>query len=143
MEKLGIIISKCKLFYIYWGRSAAFLTHEISTWKNLDPKNTQTRKIWIHEITKRKKNETHKIPKRKKFGFTKYPREKIRIPNKIEKREKISNSRKTHEKSLWTQEGTVTWWHKTQETHDGTRPTEFSPFFFPIHIKRVMHQNLS
>ena len=48
-----------------------------------------------------------KLPSRENFEPTKYPREKIQDP------------RTTHE-------GTMARWHKTRETHDGTRPTKFS-----------------
>ena len=37
--------------------------------------------------------------------------------------DKVLDSRNTHKKKLRTHEGTVARWH---ETHDGTRPTEFS-----------------
>ena len=56
----------------------------------------------------------HEIPTRKNFRPTKYPREKILDP------------RNTHEKNFRTHEGTMARWHETHETHDGTRPTEFS-----------------
>ena len=61
---------------------------------------------------------THENTYKKNFGPTKYPREKI------------LDSRNTHEKNFWTHEGTVARWHETQETHDGTGPTEFSTLRF-------------
>ena len=71
--------------------------------KTLNPRKHPRGKVW-----------THKIPTRKNFAPTKYPREKMRDP------------RNTHEKKLRPQEGTVTRWHETHETHNGKRLTEFS-----------------
>ena len=71
----------CKLFRIYWGRSAAFILishlyiHEVPTKhpreKILVPRN-------IHE----KKIRTHEISTRRNFGPTKYPREKNSDPRR-------------------------------------------------------------
>ena len=88
--------------------------------KNLDPRNTHEKKVQIHEILVRKildLRNTHV----KKFGSTKYPKEK-----------KLPTHKKPTRKTFWIHEGTVTRWH---ETHDCTRPTEFSTLFFLIHIK--------
>ena len=56
-----------------------------------------------YETSTRKKISTRENTHEKKFGPTKYPLEKI------------SDPRNTHEKKL-----------RTHETHDSTRPTEFS-----------------
>ena len=40
--------------------------------------------------------------------------------------DKVLDSRNTHKKKLRFHEGTVARWHEAHETHDGTRPTEFS-----------------
>ena len=64
--------------------------------RTLDPQNTLGKKFGTHEI-----------PTRKYLEPAKYPREKI------------FNPRNTHE-------GTMARWHQTHETHDGTRPTNFS-----------------
>ena len=79
--------------------------------KILNPQNTNEKKCWKNEI-----------PTRKHLGSTKCPREKV------------SDPRNTHERKFWTYKIptrknfglTMTRWHKTLETHDGTRLTEFS-----------------
>ena len=53
---------------------------------------------------------------RKNIGPTKYQQENILDP------------RNTREKNFWTHKDTTARWHETHETHDGTRPTEFSTF---------------
>ena len=107
------------------------LSHETNNWKSLNLEISHDQKYWTHEI-----------PTRKNFGPTSYPQEKILDP-----REKILDPRHTHEEKFWTHKiptrkkfgptkyprektwwhnGTMTQWHQTQETHDGTWPTKFS-----------------
>ena len=66
-------------------------------------RNIHEKKFWSHEISTRKN-----------FELTRYPREEILDPQN------------TQEKKIRTHEGTVTPWHETHGTQDGTRPTEFS-----------------
>ena len=96
--------------------------HEIPTRKNFRPTNIQ-KKTLDSRNTHDKKFQTQKIPTRKnfgptrkKFGPTKYPREKKLDPRN-------------------TYEGTVGRWHSNHETHNSTRSTKFSTFLlhdFPI-----------
>ena len=92
------------------------------------------RKFWFHEIPRRKKFGLHEMLTRKNVGPTKYPREKIWNPRNTY--EKIFRTRKIPTwknfqpmKYPWRHDGTVAQdprdprWH---ETHDGTRPTNFS-----------------
>ena len=86
---------------------------KLATTKNIEPWNTQEKKFWPQLIpteksfrpTKypREKFWTHVIPTRKNFGPTKYQREKT-----------------------WWYNGTMTQWHQTQGTRDGTWSTKFS-----------------
>ena len=98
------------------------LIHEIPTRKNFRPTNIQEKTLDSRN-THDKKFQTQKIPTRKnfgptrkKFGPTKYPREKKLDPRN-------------------TYEGTVGRWHSNHETHNSTRSTKFSTFLlhdFPI-----------
>ena len=97
------IILKCNLFRIYWGRSTAFIYSCSSLIYSRGTCKTYTRKY---------------------FGLTKYPQKKL-LTHKIPTRKKF-DPRNTHEKKFRTLEDTVARWRETNETHDGTRPTEFS-----------------
>ena len=91
------------------------LIHEIPTRKNFRPTNIQEKTLDSRN-THDKKFQTQKIPTRKNFGPTKYPREKKLDPRN-------------------TYEGTVGRWHSNHETHNSTRSTKFSTFLlhdFPI-----------
>ena len=100
------------------------LIHEIPTRKNFRPTNIQEKTLDSRN-THDKKFQTQKIPTRKnfgptrkKFGPTKYPRKKKLYPRN-------------------TYEGTVGRWHSNHETHNSTRSTKFSTFLlhdFPISL---------
>ena len=61
-------------------------------------RNIHEKKIFGPKKYPREKSLTHEIPTKKFFGPTKF----------------------------WTHKGTVARWHETHETHNGTRPTEFT-----------------
>ena len=79
-----------------------------------------TRKVWDPGNTHEKKIMIYKIPTKKNLKPTKYLRENILDP------------RNTHGKNFWTHESTMAPWCETHETHDGTRPTDFSTLKFRV-----------
>ena len=97
-------------------------THEEPSRKNFGPTKYPRGRILDTQNTPEKKFQTHEIPARKNFGHTKYPPEKILDPQEKKFRTQEIPTRK----KFWTHESTVAPWREIQETHDGTRPTEFS-----------------
>ena len=82
VEELEIILLRCNLFRIYWGRSVVFISSYSSHIY-----------AWV----------THEISARKSFESTKYPQLKILGPQNTH--EKIFwTPRNTHEKKFWTHE---------------------------------------
>ena len=77
-----------------------FYTHEYPQEKMLDPRKTHEKKFWTHEI-----------PTEKILGPQNTHEEKFRIHKTFMK------------KNIGP---TMTQWYETQETHNGTRPTELS-----------------